>query len=677
MYTVTIINGTAQHIIHDYWGANNAQKLSDGTIVDAINSISSFTFTIYPNNIGYDRIHDYSTQVKVYNTKRARYDFIGRVLQSTVSMDNSGLISKTVVCESRLGYLHDSVQPYAEMRHFTGDATRTGLEEYIDLLLANHNAQIEDYKRIYRGNVTVKPFESSDDVTKGLDRQTTYETITEKLVNSFGGYVVLRETSGVLYLDYLQNVGTTRSTTIEVGRNMRAATKEIDPTAIVTRLIPLGVKKTVVGEDGNTVETEERLGIESVNNGLEYIESSLYREKYGIRYAVKIWDDVTDANNLLQKGTSWLSENNGLAISHDIDAIDLSLIGLDIDDFVLYDRYPVRNPAIGIDDILQIVKKITDIVESQNSSFEMGSTLKRLSDAFIDSMTGTQGLRGEPGQPGLPGESGVGIERIVPRYALGDSNTLAPSTPDLATWSIQAPDVSYGKFLWCAYYILYTDGTDAWTDPFVVRSADQLIQSSTEPENPVVGTLWLDTSTSPFVLMRYNGTDWDKVSDYAENFEEVYTYINTSLADLIVKDDEILATVEEATVSKSVYEEFSQTVKNILSMEADGTTMIFNTIYEAIQQVGDTEASHYAELLTYIRFSDNGIEIGKEGNAITMQLDNDSLDFYNNGTRVAYISDNTLYITDGRFLRSVRIGNYGFIPEANGSVSFTYLGGES
>ena len=60
-----------------------------------------------------------------------------------------------------------------------------------------------------------------------------------------------------------------------------------------------------------------------------------------------------------------------------------------------------------------------------------------------------------------------------------------------------------------------------------------------------------------------------------------------------------------------------------------------------------------------------------------MKLDNDSLEFYNNGTQVAYMSDNTLYITDGRFTRSVRIGSYGFIPEANGSVSFTYLGGES
>lgn len=677
MYDVTITNGNNQRIIHDHRGASNAQKLPSGTIVDAENAISSFTFTIYPNNAGYDELNALSTQIRVRNTKRNRDAFVGRVLQVNPSMDSSGVFIKQVICEDRLGFLHDSIQPYAEVKHYTGDSSRTGLEEFIDILLENHNAQVESYKRIYRGTVTVKPFESSNDVTKGLNWQTTYESIKEKLLNSFGGYIRLRESGGALYLDYLESVGTTRSTEITVGRNMRSASKEIDPSGIVTRLVPLGAKIKMVDESGAEVETEERLTIDSVNAGLKYIVSGQYENQYGIRYGTVIFDDVTDASNLLRKGTEWLTANNGLAISHQIDAIDLSLIGLDIDDFVLYDRYPVRNLAIGINDVLQIVKKNTDIVEAQNGSFEMGSTTKRFSDAFIDSLVGTQGEPGKDGKPGVPGAAGVGVARVVPRYALGSSNTAAPSAPSIAGWTILAPDVPFGKYLWCAYYVEYTDGTDAWTEPFVVRSADQLTQSGDAPANPVVGTLWLDTSTLPYSLFRYNGTGWDKIDDYSNSFEEVYTYVNTSLADLKVKDDEILATVEETTVAKSVYEEFSQTLKNILSMEADGTTMIFQTINEAIQQVGATEESHYAELLTYIRFNENGIEIGKQGNAITMQLDNDSLDFYNNGTRVAYISDNQLYITDGRFLRSVRIGNYGFIPEVNGSVSFTYLGGES
>lgn len=567
MFDVTITNGNFQRIIHDHRGASNAQKLPDGSIVDAVNSISSFSFSIYPNNAGYDELHPRSTQIRVRNTKRNRDDFVGRVLQVNPSMDSDGIYMKTVVCEDRLGFLHDSVQPYAEIRHYEGDETRTGIEEFIDVLLANHNEQVEEYKRIYRGTVTVQPFESSDGVTKGLNWETTYEAITKKLLDSFGGFLVLRETAGVLYLDYLESVGTTRSTKIKVGRNMRSISKEIDPSGIITRLVPLGKKLTVLNEEGNETESEERLTITSVNDGLNYIVSEEYEAQFGIRYGTVTFDEVTDPSNLMRKGIEYLTANNGLATSHDVDALDLSLIDLDIDDFVLYDRYPVENNEAGVDDVLQIVKKTTNIIEPHNSSFEMGDTLKLLSDSMLDMSAGL--------------------------------NDFKSDMPDTIKNEVQK-----------------------------------------------------QTTT-------------------------VYTYVNESIAGIKFEPDKIWAAIEDRATAKSEYDSFSEVVRNILKMEADGTTMLFQTINEAIKDVGDTEASHYAELLTYIRFSEDGIEIGKEGNAITMRLDNDSLDFYNNGTRVAYMSDNTLYITDGRFTRSVRIGNYGFIPEANGSVSFTYLGGES
>ena len=566
MYDVTIINGNSQRIIHDHRASSNAQKLTSGTIVDAENAISSFTFTIYPNNPGYNQLNAYTTLIKVRNTKRSRDDFVGRVLQITPDMDSSGMITKTVVCEDRLGYLHDSVQPYAETRHFAGDEARTGLEEFIDTLLANHNAQVEEYKRIYRGTVTVQPFDSSDGVTKGLNWQTTFDAITEKLINSFGGFIRLRETAGVLYLDYLAEVGQTRSTVIEVGRNMRSASKEIDPSGIITRLIPLGAKLTTVDGNGNEVESEERITITEVNNGVNYVEASDYMQQFGIKYGTVIFDDVTDASNLLRKGIDWLAANNGLAISHDIDALDLSLIGLDIDDFVISDRYPVKNPGIGIDDILKIIKKTTNIIEPHNSSFEMGDLVKRLSDTMIDTNTQLQNVR----------------------------NDIAITNSEIKN----------------------------------------------------------QTTT-------------------------IYTYVNTALSSFSVDPDQIWASVEDKTIAKSDYDSFAETVRNILQMDADGTTMLFQTITEAIEQVGETEATHYAEFIKYIRFEDGNIILGEQGNAITLKLENDILAFYNNGTQVAYLSDNILYITDGRFLRSVRIGSYGFIPEANGSVSFTFLGGES
>lgn len=571
MYDVTITNGNIQRVIHDHRGASNAQKLPEGSIVDAENSISSFEFTVYPNNVGYEQLNPYTTLVRVRNTKRNRDDFIGRVLQVNPDMDSEGIMTKAVVCEDRLGFLQDSVQPFSATRHYDGDATRTGLEEFIDVLLANHNAQVEDYKKIYRGIVTVDPFESSEDVTKGLNWETTFNAIKSKLLNSFGGYIVLRESDGLLYLDYLESVGETRSTVIKAGRNMRSVSKEIDPSGIITRLVPLGAKLTTLDEEGNEVQTEERLTIASVNGGLDYIESEEYAKQFGIKYGTVIFDDVTDPSNLMTKGTAWLTDNNGLAISHDVEALELSLLGLDIDDFVLYDRYPVENPAIGIDDTLQIIKKVTDIIEPHNSSFEMGDIHKRLSDMVIDQNATLDNIMGN-------------ISNVV--------------------------------------------------------------------------------------------------SDVKNQITTVYTFVDSSISSVLQDPDKIWASVEnkvQSTITESTgdFEKFTESVRNILQMEADGTTMIFQTVLEEIARVEGVESSHYAERETYIRFNGDGIEIGKKGNAIVMQLDNDSLDFYNNGTRVAYMSDNTLYITDGRFTRSVRIGNYGFIPEANGSVSFTYLGGDN
>lgn len=566
MYDVTITNGNSRRLIHDHRSARNAQKLPAGNIVDAVNSISSFSFTIYPNNAGYEQLNPFKTHVKVRNTKRNRDDFVGRVIKVSPEMDSNGMFSKKVVCADRLDYLNDSVQPFSDTRHYAGDDTRTGLEEFIDVLLDNHNSQVEEYKRIYRGIVTVHPFESSDGVTKGLNWQKTYKAIEEKLLNSFGGFIRLRETAGVLYLDYLESIGETRSTVIEVGRNMRSGAKDVDPTAIVTRLVPLGAKLTGVDNEGNEFDSEERLTIADVNEGLYYIESADYREEFSIKYETVIFDDVTDASNLLRKGLEWIAANNGLANSHDFDALDLSQIGLAPDDFVLYDRYPVRNHGIDVDDILQIVKKTTNVVQPYSSSFEMGDTLKLLSDTMID----------------------------------------------------------------------------------INKEMDNVRE---DIPNQVKSEVQKEVTT-------------------------IYTYVNESLASFQVDPDKIWASVEDKTIAKSDYDSFSETVRNILQMDANGTTMLFQTINEAIKDVGDTEASHHAELLTYIRFNEDGIRIGKEGDAITMLLDNDSLDFYNNGTRVAYISDNQLYITDGLFLRSLRIGNYGFIPEANGSVSFTYLGGE-
>ena len=256
MYTVNLKDVFTKEIrtIHDINSIDKNSSLISGKISDAINEISSFEFEILPNNIGFNFIEPFRTQVEVYDNKSKKYAFKGRVLIPSISMSQDGNIVKDVTCESFLGYLNDVYTPIAEEQTYE-------LDDFIDLLLNHYNSKVEDYKKIYKGTINVQTFASGNTVTKSLDgTQTIYEAIQEKLIDSFGGEIqVVEDSQGILYFNYIQEIGiTNEDITIEVGRNMKTATKEVDPTNIYTRLYPYGAKltKTYINDEGEEV-TEE------------------------------------------------------------------------------------------------------------------------------------------------------------------------------------------------------------------------------------------------------------------------------------------------------------------------------------------------------------------------------------------------------------------------------------
>lgn len=387
MYKVTTINNNIGYTIHNSNASKLASKIKNTSITQGINSIGSFTFTIYQNNPAFNILYPYKSKIYVYNKKKNKYIFKGRVLKIKPSMNEKGLISKTIICEDRLGYLQDSIQPYCEEKNWTGDEERTGLEEFIDYILNNHNLQVEEDKKIYRGNVNVKPFESSDNITKGLNYETTWEIIQNKLINSFGGEIQLREENNILYLDYLKEIGVTKSTSMELKKNMQSIDREIDPTSFITKLIPLGakLKKETTDSGGNIVEeeTEERLTIASVNDGSIFINAS---EQTNLGSIVKtvIFDDVTVAQILLSRGQKYLEENNKLLEKHTVKALDLSLIDESVDEFEVGNYYPIKNKLIDLNTSLRIIKRTINILEPLSSTFDLGDSKQSLSTLTLE-----------------------------------------------------------------------------------------------------------------------------------------------------------------------------------------------------------------------------------------------------------------------------------------------------
>jgi len=357
MYIVKLHNGKVETPIH-----NEEQKLKSGNVVKGVNAIDSFSFALSPSNVGFNSIFDFQTLVSVYNTNRNRYEFLGRVLYSNVSMDSDGHIAKEVTCESYFGFLCDSQQTYVAEQNWTVN----GLFQHI---IDTHNAQVEEYKRFTIGEVTVT--DPNDNLYVGIQRENTWKTLEEKLLKKLGGEICFRVVDGVNYIDYLTEIGERRSTPIALSRNMKSITKEVDPSAYVTRLIPLGCKLN---------DTEERLDISSVNGGKIYIDDETAIAAYGIHVGYVEFDDVTTASALLAKGRDWLIENNRVQVKYSITALDLSLIGLEIDDFDVHNYHPIQNALLGIDDTARIIKKNINVCEEVLSTIEVGDNFKTLSD---------------------------------------------------------------------------------------------------------------------------------------------------------------------------------------------------------------------------------------------------------------------------------------------------------
>lgn len=354
MYQVTIKNEKEETIINALSTDIEAPRLLSGSIKHGINTIDNFTFNISPNNIGYSKLNALTTLVEVLNLKNNTLEFKGRVLIPVENMNISGKIIKNVTCESELGYLMDSSTVYGEYHNIS-------VRDFLKVIIDNHNLQVSEEKRFEVGNVTV--IDNNDSLYRYLGYVKTFEAIKDKLINRLGGELQIRYENGIRYLDYLASIGEVKSTEIRLSKNLQSIEQEKDPTSIISRLLPLGSKLE---------DSEERLTIESVNEGNKYIDDIEAIKEFGIVVDSVTWDNVTDPSNLLRKGQEYIKENNRIKKKYKLTALDLSTIGLELDSFEVGNTYQIINPLMNINEGLRVIEKTIDIYNPQSSSLSIG-----------------------------------------------------------------------------------------------------------------------------------------------------------------------------------------------------------------------------------------------------------------------------------------------------------------
>jgi len=371
MYQVKIFDGIEDKqglVIHTPY--INELKLSSGVVNQVLNAIDDFKFAINLRNPAWGKIRPYQTLIHVLDIKKNKKIFNGRVLRPAGSMSDGGYFAKSFECESILAYLRDSTQRHAEIHNTT-------VREFFEIIIANHNKQVEPHKRFKVGDVTVT--NTTDNVYRYLGYEDTFATIKDKLIDRLGGYLVLREESDGNYLDYLEEVGEDiNSTPIRLAHNMKSMSYEINPTEIITRLVPLGM--SIESEDeGSTDASQARLTIADVNNGIDYIDDLELQKEFGIIERSITWDDVTTPQRLMTNGLNFFRDQKAAITSYSVSAANLELLGLDINSFEVGNHHPLINPVLQVfDEKIQVIEKQTDINNPQKSSLKIGDKHRTL-----------------------------------------------------------------------------------------------------------------------------------------------------------------------------------------------------------------------------------------------------------------------------------------------------------
>ncbi len=340
-------------------------RLVSATVSKSVSAYDSFTFTLDPSHKLYAIIKPYKFFVKVTRPDQNKVLFEGRVLTYSDSMDTSGIIQKTAVCEGLEGFLHDSVQPWNEFHNTTP-------KDFLQALINEHNKQVESYKQMRLGEVTVT--NSTDNVYRFVDdTKDTYDNIQDKLVSRLGGELRVRNENGELYLDYMPKIGGTASQKIILTKNLLSSSRNIDPTEVVTVLKPLGAtQERQTNEENKTEVSSPRLTIASANGGNEYLRDEELIKEFGIRIKTHTWDDVNTADILLQKGRNYLANQKAIKYELQLGYVDLSYIkGANM--LACGDTITAVNQLQGIEISERIIAMSIDLLQVQNTTVTLSN----------------------------------------------------------------------------------------------------------------------------------------------------------------------------------------------------------------------------------------------------------------------------------------------------------------
>lgn len=257
------------------------------------------------------------------------------------------------------------------------------------------------------------------------------------------------------------------------------------------------------------------------------------------------------------------------------------------------------------------------------------------------------------------GATGKGIVSITKEFYLSTSKTEQTG----GAWSTVQPSWVKGKYLWTREKIVYENPSSTeYTTPKVdssweaVNDVKDIQYSDTEPSDTT--RMWFDTANN--LLKYWNGSTWEVSNDFAGDINDMKQQVTTEYTSAINQLKTSINTMVEQLQTtttdntSSIERLVSQIQQNVDSIEF--ITSSVNEINNTLTGVSTKE-----EISKWARFKDGILELGASDSPFAVKLSNTELGFYQNGSRIAYLSNQQLNISQAVVMKQINLGTFQII----------------